>query len=112
MVCNFFLDSIVRHTPAQKGTSKTRIIQVQSAIQEPVDENNSIVKELIGASYTVEQSINAVERCETLKDSLAYLEDIAMEEIEEDNERDLIPSTNKQQLSRDSQSVDDFKMSW
>ena len=93
---------------SEKAVSNIRIIQVQSAIQEPVDENNSVIKELIGAGYSVEQSIVAVERYETLEGALAYLEDEAMKEIEEDN--DLIPSTC---LSReDSQPVDDFKISW
>lgn len=86
---------------------------MQSAIQEPVDENNSVVKELVAAGYSVEQSIEAVEKRETLDAALGYLEELAIEEIEEDNGRDLIPYAYKQQLSReDSQPVDDFKMKW
>ena len=101
----------MKRSPFQKGVPNTRIRQIQSAIQEPVDENNSIVKELIGAGYSMEQCIEAVERHETLEGALEYLEELALDE--EEDERDLIPSTYKHQLSReDSQPVDDFKMSW
>lgn len=83
---------------------------MQSAIQEPVDENNSVVKDLIAAGYSEEQSIEAVERCGILDAALEYLEEVAMVESEEENESEFIPST---QLSyEDSYPADDFRMIW
>ena len=101
----------MKRSPLQRGAPNVHIRQIQSAIQEPVDEDNSVVKDLIGAGYSMEQSINAVERCETLEGALEYLGELVLDE--EEDERDLIPSTYKHQFSReDSQPVDDFKMMW
>ena len=113
----FFLQCLGRiegtaTTPVQK-LSCSGIIKREASIQELVDEHHPVVKDLISAGYTVQQSIEAVEKCETLDASLNYIELLAVEDDDDEEEvEDLIPSY-KHQLSReDSHPQDDFKMDW
>lgn len=97
--------------PMQVSTSFD-IITVESEMQEPVDENHAIVQDLLSAGYSLEQSIEAVERCETLEAAMAYLD---QQILDEDTERDVIPSrpTLIQQTSNDDRpDLDEFRMTW
>lgn len=89
------------------------IITVQSEMQEPVDEDHAVVKELVSAGYTVDQSINAVEKFDTLESAMEYLD---QQVLDEDDEQDLIPSRppryNQQTSNDDQVLMEDFKMTW
>ena len=88
------------------------IITMQSEMQEPVDEDHATVKELVSAGYTVDQSIDAVEKFDTLDSAMEYLD---QQVLDEDDEQDLIPSRPRynQQASNDDQVLlEDFKMTW
>ncbi len=90
-------------SPLQKKPG-SRIINVEAAIPQPVNENHPIVKNLLLADYTLEESIDAVERCETyghdmtldtdrtLESALEYL---TRSTAEEDGEGELLPSTER-----------------
>ena len=93
--------------PLSKPTpSMLQITTIKRAIKKTIDENNPIVLELVSAGYTVEKSIKAVDRCETLDEALNYLE------IDEDDEDVLgiIPGSSERQISReDSQGSNDME---
>ena len=60
----------------------------------------------------MQQSIEAVEKCETLQASLNYIDSLAVKDYDKEKVEELMPSY-KHQLSReDSHSQDDFKMDW
>jgi hypothetical protein len=81
-----------------QAASDPRIVVVEKASRELVDENNAIVKDLVSAGYTVEQSIEAVDTYETLEAALDYLE---MGEEEEEGEHGVIPIRCNIQISRE-----------
>lgn len=84
-------------------------MKIKRTVRDTIDENHSVVKNLVSAGYTVEQSINAVENCGTLEGALDYLGTVDMDE----EEGELFPSAYKPQLSNeDSQPYDTFKMKW
>lgn len=74
-----------------------------------MDENNSTVIDLVSAGYTVEQSIDAVDKYGTLEAALSYLEMSAEEENEGQSETTCIPLPCKRQLSGEE---DDFNIDW
>lgn len=85
------------------------IMQIKTVVHDTVDENHSIVKDLVSAGYTVQQGIDAMEKYGTLEGALDYLGTIDIDEEEDE----LFPSTYKPQLSsEDSQPNDTFKMKW
>ena len=101
----------VSKSPLQKKP-RSRIINIETVIQEPVDENHSVVIDLLSAGYSLEESIDAVERCETndpartLESAMEYLAELPAE----DGESDLFPSTQRHLSREDSQ--DDIIMEW
>ena len=110
----------VSKSPLQKK-SGSRIINKEAPIREPVNENHSVVIDLLLADYTVEESIDAVERCETyghdmtldsdrtLESALEYLARLT---AEEDGDGEPVPSTERHLSREDSQTHDDFNMEW
>ena len=93
-------------------SSSFEIVTVQSEMQEPVDENHAVVQDLISAGYAVEQSIDAVEKFETLEAAMEYLDQLV---LDEDNEKDVIPSKPayiQQSSNDDNLHVDDIRMAW
>lgn len=97
---------------SMEASTSFDIITVQSEMQEPVDEDHAVVKELVSAGYPVDQSIDAVEKFDTLESAMEYLD---QQVLDEDDERDLIPSgpSYKRQASNDDQVfLEDFKMTW
>ena len=86
------------------------IVNIESAMQEPVDEHHSVVQDLVSAGYNVEQSIHAVEKRETLEAAMEYLDQQVVDD-EDDDEHVLIPSAPgfNQQSSHDE---DEYKMTW
>lgn len=111
----YFIDSgsrenKIKRSPMVTGSASYNITTIESVMQEPIDEDHPIVQDLVSAGYSVEESIDAVERCETLEEALAYLERKAYEEDGGEAEGVLGLSV---QLSReDSLPMDDFKMKW
>ena len=53
--------------------SQTGIRQIEAQPQLPINRNHPVIQQLCSAGYTEEQSIDAVERCETLDRALKYL---------------------------------------
>ncbi len=93
-------------------SSSFDIVTVESEMPEQVDEHHSVVQDLVSAGYTVEQSIDAVEKYETLDAAMEYLD---QQVLDEDVERDLIPSRSgyTQQTSNDDDMLlHEFKMTW
>ena len=82
-----------------QASSGPRIIMIEKTAEETVDENNPIVLDLVSAGYTVEQSIDAVEKYRTLEAALNYLETGG--EVEEEGEPDVISVLQHQQISRE-----------
>ncbi len=86
-----------------------------------MNENHPVVKELLSADYTLEESIDAVKICETyghdmvldtertLESALKYLAQLT---VEDDGEGELLPSTKRHLSHEDSQTHDDFNMEW
>ncbi len=125
IVCNDDLGIDVSYAGTPSSFSKSplqkkpgsRIINVEAPIREPVNENHPVVIELLSADYTLEESIDAVERCEkyghdmtldtvkTLGSALDYLAQL-------DGEGDLLPSTERHLSREDSQTLEDFNMEW
>lgn len=94
-------------------SSNFEIITVESEMQEPVDDNHSAVQALVDAGYDVEQSIDAVEKYETVGAAMEYLDQQVL--ANDDNEKDLIPSGsgyNKQSSHEDHLLLDDIKIAW
>lgn len=60
------------------------IIEIEEAFREAVDEDHSVVKDLVLAGYSLEQSIDAVENYGTLDAALEYLGTIYLDEEETD----------------------------
>lgn len=83
-----------------------QIIRIERVIKEPIDENNSLVIKLMSAGYTVDQCIDAVDRCGSLEYALNYLE---LPEDDVDIEKDLIPTSSHSQFSREGAN---FNMDW
>ncbi len=94
--------------PSKQISSSLDIAVVESEMQEQVDENHPVVQDLVSAGYTVEQSIDAVEKYEILDAAMDYLDQQA---LDEDDEKDLIPSRPcyNQQTSNDA--LDD-RIAW
>lgn len=88
------------------------IRRIEKGITEPVDESNSAVIELVKAGYTLEQSVEAVEKHRTLEASLEFLEKSVFDEDDEEVEVDLIPTSSSNQLTREESQPDGFKMDW
>ncbi len=86
-----------------------------------MNENHPVVVELLSADYTLEESIDAVERCETyghemtldtdktLESALKYLARLT---AEEDGEGELLPSTERHLSREDSQTLEELNMEW
>ncbi len=86
-----------------------------------MNENHPVVVDLLLADYTLEESIDAVGKCETyghditldtdktLGSALKYLARLT---AEEDGEGDLLPSTERHLSREDSQTLEDFNMEW
>lgn len=90
-------------------SSAPKIVVVDMAAKETIDENNATVVDLVSAGYTVEQSIDAVDRYGTLEAALNHLE---MDEVDEEAEAGVIPVPYyDQQLSRED-SQDSNNMDW
>lgn len=87
------------------------IVTIETEMQEQVDENHPIVKELISAGYTVERSLDAVDKYETLDAAMNYLD---QQDLDEDEEKDLIPFRPgyNQQASNDDLLPSDDKIAW
>lgn len=83
------------------------IATVETEMQEQVNEDHPVVKELVSAGYDLDKTIGAVEKCGTLPASLEYLD---QQVIDENDEKELISSKPgyHQQTSID----DQFQMSW
>ena len=86
------------------------VVTIESEMEEPVDENHPVVKDLVSANYTLEQSIDAVERYETLEAAIDYLDQQALDDDGDDD--DVIPS--KRNYKKQSSDDDHFeaKMTW
>jgi hypothetical protein len=69
--------------------------------KEAVNEDHSVVKELISADFTVEQSIDAVNRCGTLEPALDYLE-------QDKDEAGVIPVPQSRQFSMEAPKFSDM----
>ena len=113
-VCTGSVGSIAAKSPAQIDSSP-RIITIDTTVCEPIDETHPAVMRLIEAGFSVEQSIEAVERCGgDLGTALDYLENLIINEGEIEDEGKLLPSSYKHELSyEDSQSSsEDIKMEW
>ena len=78
---------------------------IEKAAKEAIDENNAIVADLVSAGYTLERSMDAVDRYGTLDAALEHLG-----EEEEDDEPGVIPSLNSRQYSREDSK--DANMDW
>lgn len=63
-----------------------------------IDESHPDVAALVGAGYTTEESISAMEKCGTRKDALEYLE---MLEAGDDEENEVNSTANQHQLARE-----------
>ena len=96
------------HSSASSSVLTPRIITVEKTIREPVDENNSIVLDLVNAGFPVDMSVDAVAKYETLEAALEHLE--MMEEEGDEEEERLIPV--KTQLSREDSRGADVQMDW
>ena len=94
-------------------SSNFEIVTVQSEMQGPVDDNHRAVQALVSAGYNVEQSIDAVEKYETIDAAMGYLD---QQVLDDGNEMDLIPSKPRynQQFSRDEEHflLEDIKIAW
>lgn len=100
-----------KDSPMHVGSS-FEIVTVESEMQEQVDEHHPVVQDLVSAGYTIEQSIDAVEKYETLDPAMEYLE---QQVLEADDERDLIPSRpgySQQASNDDDVFLDGSKMTW
>ena len=93
-----------------KASSFFDIVTVETEMQEQVDENHTIVKELISAGYTVERSLGAVNKYDTLDAAMNYLDQQDLD----DGENDLIPFRPgySQQASNDDLLPSDDKIAW
>jgi hypothetical protein len=81
---------------------------IEKATKEAVDEDHAVVVELVSAGFTVEQSIDAVDRYGTLEAALSYLEED--EEREDEDEAGVIPVPHSRQFSMEApKSID---MDW
>ena len=56
-----------------RATIHSGIRQVETQPQLPIDRNHPVVQQLCSASYSEEQSLEAVERFETLEGAMDYL---------------------------------------
>lgn len=83
-----------------RASSAPKIIVIKKAAKEAIDETNAIVVDLVSAGYTVEQSIDAVDRYGTLEAALTRLE-MDEEGEEEEGEAGVIPVLYRQQISRE-----------
>lgn len=90
---------------------KLPIMKIEAATRDTIDENHFVVKDLVSAGFSAEQSIDAVEKYGTLEAALSYLEVDDMEE-EEEVGKELFSSTHKQLSREDSQPEDTFVMKW
>ena len=84
-----------------------RIVTVEKPVQEPIDEHNSIVQDLVSAGYTVEKSVETVAKYPSLEAALEHLQ--VMETGEEEGEAPLIPES---QFSRQNSEAEGFKADW
>lgn len=75
-----------------------------------MDENNSIVADLVNAGFPVDRSVDAVAKYETLEAALEHLE--MMEEGEDEEEENVIPVSVKTQLSREDSRGADRQIDW
>lgn len=75
---------------------------VEKIVKEPVDENNAAVMDLVAAGFTVEQSIDAVNKCGNLEAALTYLEGCEVD----DYETGIIPLKFSREDSQDGFSID------
>ena len=56
------------------GNETAQLNYIERPVMEPLDENNSIIQDLMNAGYSLEKSINAVKKCETLNAAFDYLQ--------------------------------------
>lgn len=105
----FSLGSHKAEESPMQMSSSFDIVTVESEMQEQVDENHPIVRDLVSAGYTVEQSIDGVEKYETLDATMEYLE---QQVLDGDNEADLIPSGRSYNQQSSNDALEDLKMTW
>ena len=67
-----------------------------------MDENHPIVQQLVAADFTVEESVDAVKKFQTVDAAFQYLNQISGDEFEDQNEVEC------SELSSDSQVDDDM----
>ena len=82
------------------------IVTVEKPIQEPIDEHNSSVQDLVSAGYTLKKSMEAVAQ---YSDVQAALEHLVMETGSEEGEPPLIPEG---QFSRQNSEAETFIVEW
>ncbi len=90
-----------------RASSASQIIVIEIAVNEPIDENNSVVVDLVSAGYSVQESIDAVDKYGTLEAALSYLE---MDDDDQE-ENGVILTSNQRQFSRED-SQDSVIMDW
>ena len=95
---------------ASSNVFTPRIVTVEKTIREPVDENNSIVLDLVNAGFSMDMSVDAVAKYETLEAALEHLE--MMEQEGDEEEERVIPVSYKTQLSREDSHGVDVQMDW
>lgn len=96
--------------PSESTLPSPGIVTLKTSIREPVDENNTIVLDLINAGYPVDKSVDAVTKYETLEAALEHLQ--MMEDEVEDNEGEVIPVATRKQFSREVSQEDNFQIEW
>lgn len=106
-----FHEHITSNEPSIPVNSSFKIVTVESEIPEQVDENHFVVQELLSAGYNLEESIDAVECCETLDASIDYLDQKALAE-NDDKELIFRPKYDQQTSHENKFYLDDFKIAW
>jgi hypothetical protein len=86
------------------------ITRIERAAREKVDENNSMVQDLVNAGYAMEKSIDAVDRYPTVKAAMEYLDKMEDDEDEDKDDSGVIPVVVGRLPSEDSQ--DDTISEW
>lgn len=76
----------MEHAP--HATSLPEITVIDKTAKETVDENNAMVVDLVSAGYSIDESIDAVDKYGTLEAALTHLE---MDEEEEEEGGALLP---------------------
>lgn len=86
--------------PPNSTSEPPRITVIETIAEQPVDENHPGVVNLVSAGYTVDESIDAMDRCRTEEAALTYLGLAALQQDDE-GEANVIPLTKEQPYSRE-----------